>query len=117
MTAVGAAGASVPGAEVAEAAAALPGVGAPGRAGVPGRPGDGRGPRAAAPVAPPAGVALAGAAAEGAPLPSGVSAGKASLRRRTTGGSIVDAADFTYSPLSASQPRASLLEIPSSLAT
>lgn len=44
-------------------------------------------------------------------------AGNASCSLRTTGGSIVEAADFTYSPLAANQASASLLVIPISLAT
>lgn len=40
-----------------------------------------------------------------------------SLSRRTTGGSMVDEADLTYSPISPSFVRSSLLSIPRSLAT
>lgn len=66
----------------------------------------------------PAGVALAdgllgvaGAAAFGA------GGGKASRSLRSTGASMVEAADFTYSPFALSHTTASLLGIPNSLAS
>jgi hypothetical protein len=56
-------------------------------------------------VAPPVGFGAAGLA------------GKASRSLRSTGASIVEAADFTYSPLALSHVTASLLGIPNSLAS
>jgi hypothetical protein len=44
-------------------------------------------------------------------------AGNASRSLRSTGASIVEAADFTYSPFALSQATASLLGIPNSLAS
>ena len=63
-----------------------------------------------------------GAAGRGADAGRGAGASDAlvayiSLRRRTTGGSMVDEADLTYSPISPSFVRSSLLSIPRSLAT
>ncbi len=56
--------------------------------------------------------ATAGAAA--APLPA---EGNASLRRRTTGASMVDDADFTNSPMSFRRASSVLLSVPSSFAS
>ena len=56
-------------------------------------------------VAPPDGLGAAGLA------------GKASRSLRSTGASIVEAADFTYSPFALSHVTASLLGIPNSLAS
>jgi hypothetical protein len=58
-----------------------------------------------APVAPPAALGPAGFA------------GNASRSLRSTGASIVDAADLTYSPFALSHATASLLGIPNSLAS
>jgi hypothetical protein len=105
--AVGATGAGPLGvAEVAGAAGAAGASGAAGAAGASvlasaaaglaaGRPG----------VAPPDGLGAAGLA------------GKASRSLRSTGASIVEAADFTYSPFALSHVTASLLGIPNSLAS
>ncbi len=60
----------------------------------------------------PLGLAAAGASAAG-----GAAAGKASRSLRSTGASIVDAADRTYSPFAFNHVTASLLGIPSSLAS
>ena len=56
-------------------------------------------------------VALAGLGS------AGLAAGKASRSFLSTGASIVDAADFTYSPLAFNHATASLLGIPNSLAS
>src|SRR5262249_58126404 len=69
------------------------------------------------------GVAAAGAALAGAPLPAGfdfsaadLEPPKASRSRRATGASTVEDADLTNSPCSLSRARTSLLVTPSSLA-
>jgi hypothetical protein len=55
------------------------------------------------------GVGLAGASAD--------LAGNASRSLRSTGASMVDEADFTYSPFAVNHATASLLGMPSSLAS
>ncbi len=107
----GAAGASAAGA--AGAAGAAVAAGAAGAAGA-GR-GPGRGPEDGRGVAEPAGLA-----AVSADVPffgaAGVLVPKDSRRRRATGASTVDDADFTNSPCSLSVASSSLLVTPSSLA-
>ena len=57
-----------------------------------------------------------GAAAE-APAAAGVGLGKVSMTLRTTGVSIVEDADFTYSPIPLRWASRVLLSVPSSLAS
>jgi hypothetical protein len=120
--AAGAAGAGAAGGTAAAAAAGASGAAAGGPAGVAtgGLAGVAAGAAAAGAsvLAAAAGLA-AGLPGVAPPLAFGASglAGNASRSLRSTGASIVEAADFTYSPLALSHVTASLLGIPNSLAS
>jgi hypothetical protein len=121
--AAGAAPAGVPVAAAAAGAAGLSGAPGAGGAAAAGAAGT-SGAVGAGAVTAGVGASTSGAAGFAGDLPAGLAglvsagfAGKASRSLRSTGASIVEAADFTYSPLALSQATASLLGIPNSLAS